>query len=272
MKFLLIFDNPPAPLLSTMNDEAKLNASPTTTSKTADSNENHTSTSSTQPIVIKILIVGEYEAGLNEFASKFVSEPQSTTSIATNVDFKLKTIEINNQEVLLQIFTTTGTVRFELHTTKGANGLLLLYNIEDEITLLNLKNWIPLINNYYLNVPKLLAGHYFNIGESQRKVDYQSAKKFADDHSLLFFNTLNQCTSSSSSTSNSTSLSSVKNKKNDVDGPFYQLATLILNDMKKPNYYQNTFCLSTTLPLHGSDFHNNNNSIGNNDNHQCSLM
>ena len=57
--------------------------------------------------------------------------PRSTVGI----DFKIKTIEVGDKTVKLQVWDTAGQERFRTITTayyRGANGILLVYDICDE--------------------------------------------------------------------------------------------------------------------------------------------
>ncbi len=65
----------------------------------------------------------------------------------TGIDFKIRTVEIDNKRCKLQIWDTAGQERFRTITTtyyRGAMGILLVYDITDEQTFTNIRNWCAL--------------------------------------------------------------------------------------------------------------------------------
>src|SRR5437588_7884235 len=69
--------------------------------------------------------------------------PSFITTIG--IDFKIRTMELDGQRVKLQIWDTAGQERFRTITTayyRGAMGILLVYDVTDERSFLNVANWI----------------------------------------------------------------------------------------------------------------------------------
>ena len=66
------------------------------------------------------------------------------TSPVAGIDFKIRTVEIDNKRCKLQIWDTAGQERFRTITTayyRGAMGILLVYDITDEQSFANIRNW-----------------------------------------------------------------------------------------------------------------------------------
>ena len=64
------------------------------------------------------------------------------------IDFKIKTIEIDDKIVRLQIWDTAGQEKFRSITTayyRGANGIILVYDITKETTFNSVNHWIQSI-------------------------------------------------------------------------------------------------------------------------------
>ena len=61
------------------------------------------------------------------------------------IDFKIKTINVNDQRVKLQVWDTAGQERFRTITQtyyKGAMGIILVYDCTEEATFNNISNWL----------------------------------------------------------------------------------------------------------------------------------
>ena len=81
-----------------------------------------------------------------------------------SIDFKIKTITLDSgKKVKLQIWDTAGQERFRTITTayyRGAMGNLLVYDVTNEQTFLNVKNWMRQIDTHAAeNVCRVLIGN-----------------------------------------------------------------------------------------------------------------
>lgn len=87
--------------------------------------------------------------------------PSFITTIG--IDFKIRTMEIDGERVKLQIWDTAGQERFRTITTayyRGAMGILLVYDVTDERSFNNIRNWIRNVEQHASpNVNKILIGN-----------------------------------------------------------------------------------------------------------------
>jgi len=94
--------------------------------------------------------------------------------------------------VKLQIWDTAGQERFrsiQASYYKGANGILVVYDITNRNSFENLNSWlIEIEKNGNKNVYKLLIGNKSDL-ESQRKVSKEEGKEFAQINGMEFFET-----------------------------------------------------------------------------------
>jgi Ras-related protein Rab-8A len=96
--------------------------------------------------LIKLLIVGDQGVGKSCLLLRFSDDSYSSSSFirTVGIDFKIRTVEIDNKRCKLQIWDTAGAERFRSITTtyyRGAMGILLVYDITDEQSFANLRNW-----------------------------------------------------------------------------------------------------------------------------------
>merc|ERR1711924_145695 len=110
------------------------------------------------------------------------------------IDFKIKTITLDSgKKVKLQIWDTAGQERFRTITTAyyhGAMGILLVYDVTNEQTFLNVKNWMRQIDTHAAeNVCRVLVGNKCDVPADQRVVSYEQGKALADEFGVAFFET-----------------------------------------------------------------------------------
>ena len=108
------------------------------------------------------------------------------------VDFKIKTLDVDGKSVKLQIWDTAGQERFRNIISsyyRGAQGIMLVYDITDLESFQNLNSWlIEIEKNASKNVYKLLVGNKCDM-ENERKVTVEQGKDFAAQYGMKFFET-----------------------------------------------------------------------------------
>ncbi|KAL9297441.1 hypothetical protein ACSQ67_023337 [Phaseolus vulgaris] len=123
------------------------------------------------------------------------SDGSFTTSFITTIgiDFKIRTIELDGKRIKLQIWDTAGQERFRTITTayyRGAMGILLVYDVTDEASFNNIRNWIRNIEQHASdNVNKILVGNKADMDESKRAVPTSKGQALADEYGIKFFET-----------------------------------------------------------------------------------
>jgi Ras-related protein Rab-8A len=103
----------------------------------------------TYDYLIKLLLIGDSGVGKSCLLLRFSDDAFNTSFITTiGIDFKIRTVEIDNKRCKLQIWDTAGQERFRTITTayyRGAMGILLVYDITDEQSFANIRNWCVLL-------------------------------------------------------------------------------------------------------------------------------
>ena len=83
------------------------------------------------------------------------------------IDFKIKTINVNDQRVKLQVWDTAGQERFRTITQtyyKGAMGIILVYDCTEEATFNNISNWLKQIDTHASQgVAKILVANKIDL-------------------------------------------------------------------------------------------------------------
>merc|ERR1712127_775766 len=108
------------------------------------------------------------------------------------IDFKIKNIDIDGTKIKLQIWDTAGQERFRTITTsyfRGAQGILLVYDVTERDTFDNIANWVSQIQQHAdVHVNKIMIGNKCDM-EDQRKVSTAEGQALADEYGIKFFET-----------------------------------------------------------------------------------
>ena len=123
---------------------------------------------------------------------RYANDSFSPTFITTiGIDFKIKTIEIDGKRIKLQIWDTAGQERFRTITTsyfRGAQGILLVYDVTDRNIFNNIKNWVEEIErNADKHVNKILIGNKCDVDDSARAVSKSEGDALAREYGMNFF-------------------------------------------------------------------------------------
>lgn len=144
--------------------------------------------------LIKLLLIGDSGVGKSCLLQRFSDDLFTSSWLTTiGIDFKIKKIFLDNKSIKLQIWDTAGQERFRTITTayyRGAMGILLVYDVTDESSFNNIRNWMRNIEQHASdNVNKVLVGNKSDLDQSRRAVPYAKGKQLADEFGIQFFET-----------------------------------------------------------------------------------
>jgi Ras-related protein Rab-1A len=143
--------------------------------------------------IFKVLLLGNSNVGKSSLFLRFVDDIWNDNFVPTiGVDFKIKTFEIDEKKIKMQIWDTAGQERFKNIISsyyRGAHGILLIYDVTDKDSFRNLANWlIEIEKNANKNVLKVVIGNKTDL-ENRRVITYNQGKEFADTYGLKFLET-----------------------------------------------------------------------------------
>ncbi|GJR17189.1 Ras-related protein RabE1c-like protein [Tanacetum coccineum] len=146
--------------------------------------------------LIKLLLIGDSVETFPVYQTLQSSSREETLRLyysSVLIDFKIRTIELDEKRIKLQIWDTAGQERFRTITTayyRGAMGILLVYDVTDESSFNNIRNWIRNIEQHASdNVNKILVGNKADMDESKRAVPTAKGQALADEYGIKFFET-----------------------------------------------------------------------------------
>jgi len=134
--------------------------------------------------LFKLLLIGDSGVGKSCLLLRFADDTYTESYISTiGVDFKIRTIELDGKTIKLQIWDTAGQERFRTITSsyyRGAHGIIVVYDVTDQESFNNVKQWLQEIDRYACEtVNKLLVGNKCDL-TTKKVVDYATAKEYAD--------------------------------------------------------------------------------------------
>mmetsp|Transcript_4051 Transcript_4051/g.4673 ORF Transcript_4051/g.4673 Transcript_4051/m.4673 type:complete len:202 (+) Transcript_4051:27-632(+) len=143
--------------------------------------------------LIKLLLIGDSGVGKSCILLRFSDDSFTASFITTiGIDFKIKTIELDGKRIKLQIWDTAGQERFRTITTayyRGAMGILLVYDVTDEQSFQNIRNWIRNIEQHAAdNVDKVLVGNKCDM-VSMKVVETARGQALGEEYGIQFFET-----------------------------------------------------------------------------------
>jgi len=143
--------------------------------------------------LIKLLLIGDSGVGKSCLLLRFSDDSFTPSFITTiGIDFKIRTIELDGKRIKLQIWDTAGQERFRTITTayyRGAMGILLVYDVTDEKSFGNIRNWIRNIEQHATeSVNKMLIGNKCDMVD-KKVVDAERGKALADEYGIKFLET-----------------------------------------------------------------------------------
>jgi Ras-related protein Rab-1A len=143
--------------------------------------------------LFKLLLIGDSGVGKSCLLLRFADDTYTESYISTiGVDFKIRTIELNGKTIKLQIWDTAGQERFRTITSsyyRGAHGIIVVYDITDQVSFNNVRQWLQEIDRYACeNVNKLLVGNKCDL-QTKRAVETKAAKEYADGLGIPFLET-----------------------------------------------------------------------------------
>jgi len=98
---------------------------------------------------------------------------------------------LESKRIKLQIWDTAGQERFRTITKtyyKGAHGIILTFDVTDENSFKNIRNWVKQIEqNAQNNVCKVLVGN--KCDREDRKVSFEEGSKLAGEFNMKYLET-----------------------------------------------------------------------------------
>ena len=156
------------------------------------SNKNNKNTSEYQ-YIFKLILIGNSGVGKSSIIQRYMKHTfEESYKCTIGVDFLMKTLEIKNKIVKLQLWDTAGQEKYKSMVSsyyRGANVALVVFDLTNHSSFDSLPLWIE---NYYKNGPEqkniILIGNKKDM-EEERQVTQEEAELFSETNNMIYFET-----------------------------------------------------------------------------------
>ena len=143
----------------------------------------------------QLLIIGNSNVGKTSIITRFTNGTFSPNYLATvGVDNYTKIETIDNKNVQIKLWDTAGQEKYKSLTKsffRGAEGVILVYDITNLESFTDLKLWINSIKENLgeekESIPSIIVGNKIDLGE--REISLEEANKFCKDNNYEYFET-----------------------------------------------------------------------------------
>ncbi|OII73280.1 uncharacterized protein cubi_02512 [Cryptosporidium ubiquitum] len=139
--------------------------------------------------LFKLVLIGDSGVGKSCLLLRFADDSFTDSYITTiGVDFRFRTVKIDDKIIKLQIWDTAGQERFRTITSayyRGADGVVLVYDTTSTSSFDHIDEWVTEVNRYTTDSTKILIGNKCDLA-SQKMVDFSTGQKKAKELQVDF--------------------------------------------------------------------------------------
>ena len=176
--------------------------------------------------IFKLILIGSSGVGKSSILQRYIQKLFNAEYTCTiGVDFFMKTINIRDKSIKLQLWDTAGTQKFKSITTgyyRGANAAFVVFDLTSKSSFDSVSDWIE---NYYKYSNPDSEKHVILIGnksdlKENREVTQEQIDNFTLNNKIKYFET------------------SAKNGEN-IEECFYFIAEKLMNDLEEKGIENN---------------------------------
>nr|XP_023498768.1 EF-hand calcium-binding domain-containing protein 4B isoform X2 [Equus caballus] len=146
---------------------------------------------STPDRLFKIVFVGDSAVGKTSFLRRFCEDRFSPGTAATvGIDYRVKTVRVDDSQVALQLWDTAGQERYRCITQqffRKADGVIVMYDLTARQSFLSVRQWLSSVEEAVGDcIPVLLLGNKID-NEKEREVPRGLGEQLAKENNLIFY-------------------------------------------------------------------------------------
>ncbi|EPT25948.1 Rab18/RabC-family small GTPase [Toxoplasma gondii ME49] len=143
--------------------------------------------------LLKLLLIGDSGVGKSSILLRFAEDVFNEKQLSTiGVDFKVKAMTVGDMRLKLAIWDTAGQERFRTLTSsyyRGAQGIIMVYDVSNRQSFLNLQSWLDEIYRYSTNADAVLMLVSNKVDKRTVQVERREGEAFAFQKGMLFVET-----------------------------------------------------------------------------------
>ena len=138
-------------------------------------------------IYLKVLILGNHLVGKTSFLSRYFGQKFKEHQFATiGIDSNPKKIVKNNKKIILRIYDTAGQERYRAiakNYYKGADGIILMYDVSDTQSYDSIKDWIKSIkeNTDIEKIGLVVVENKCDLPDEEKKITDEMREKLEEN-------------------------------------------------------------------------------------------
>uniref|UniRef100_W5KSU0 Calcium release activated channel regulator 2Ab n=1 Tax=Astyanax mexicanus TaxID=7994 RepID=W5KSU0_ASTMX len=139
--------------------------------------------------LFKVILVGNSSVGKTAFLRRFCDGHFHATTTATVIDYSVRTLNLGNSHVALQLWDTAGQEYRSITKQffRKADGVVVLYDVTMQSSFRSVHPWLVSIQEAVGDpIPIMLLGNKSDM-ESIRQVPTKEAKRLAEETNLMFY-------------------------------------------------------------------------------------
>lgn len=145
---------------------------------------------SSSPNHYKIVMLGNSGVGKTALVERVTNDIFVDAHVPTvGAQYVSLNLEINNQQITLEFWDTAGQEVFRSLVgfyARDAKGIFILFDLTDDQSFLDLKQWIQFANDQAPEAAIIVFGNKIDL-DDQRKVDSEKLADFAAKEGVTFF-------------------------------------------------------------------------------------
>ena len=140
----------------------------------------------------KVLLLGNSYVGKTCILLRFSEDSfNENYELTIGLNYRIKTLNIDNNPIKMQIWDTSGEEKFKAiarNFYRGAHGVLLVYDICEKNSFLDVRDWIEQIveNTDNDNIVMILCGNKSD-KKKERKITKEEGENLAKNYGIPFF-------------------------------------------------------------------------------------
>ena len=145
--------------------------------------------------IFKIILIGSSSVGKSSILQRYIQKVfNESYSCTIGVDFFMKSLDIGDKSIKMQLWDTAGTEKFRSITTgyyRGANAAFIVFDLTSKQSFECLNEWIE--NYYKFSDPNseknvVLIGNKCDLVD-RREITQEEIDKFIKDNNIMYYET-----------------------------------------------------------------------------------